>query len=483
VRMREPTGGQLELLSRDELDRIHGATMEVLARRGIKVWEPQALKLFKEAGADVDEKTKMVRMSEDLVKETVGRAPSEFYLHGRDPKYRLRMGAKKVHFSVAGQTVNIMDLDGKVRQASMKDTENVAKLADGCENIHHVSVGTTPKDVPDDMHALHHIWANWRNSVKSSDGYNYGMRMTTETIEMGSILRGGAEELRKTPTLLGFTNPVSPMQLSKELLEGAIIYAKHNQPMLHAPEALSGGTAPASLAGLLVQQNAEVLSGIMVSQLAKPGAPILYGTVSAAMDMKTGAAALGGPEVGLFNVAAAQLARFYNLPCRGTGGNTDSKVLDAQAFIETSTSLMMASLAGMNFIYDAAGSLEGSLTMSLAKIVIDNELVGMIIRTLEGVKITDESLAVEEIMKVGPAASYLATPFTMKTFRSEHFVPGLMDRRSREAWTRDGGKDMVERATAKAKTILKEHRPEPMDKTVIAEMEEFLKKTAKEHGH
>jgi len=163
--MREPTGGQLELLSRNELDKIHGATMEVLARRGVKVWEPQTLKLFKEAGADVDEK-KMVRMSEDLVKETVGKAPSEFYLYGRDPKYRLRMGARKVHFSIAGQTVNIMDLDGKVRQASMKDTEDVAKLANGCEDIYHVSVGTTPKDVPDDMHALHHIWANWRNSSR-----------------------------------------------------------------------------------------------------------------------------------------------------------------------------------------------------------------------------------------------------------------------------------------------------------------------------
>ncbi len=479
----EPVGGQLEILSRSELDRIHGATMEVLRKVGIKVWEPQSFSLFKNAGAEVDSKTLMVRPSESLVKETVRKAPSEFYMYGRDPKYKLHMGARKVHFSVAGQTIRMLDADGKVRSQVLKDSENVAKVADWCSHIHHVSVGTTPKDVPDDIHPLYHIAADWRNSVKTTDGYNYGKRLSTETMEMLSILRGGEDQMRKTPTLLGFTNPVSPLQLSKELMEGAIVYAKNNQPMLYAPEALSGATAPATLAGLTVQQNAEVLSGIMVSQLANPGAPIFYGTVSAAMDMKTGATALGGPEVGLLNVAAAQLARYYNLPCRGTGGNTDSKTLDPQAFIETSTSLMMASLAGMNFIYDAAGSLDGSLTMSLEKIVIDNELAGMVARTLAGIKVTDETLAVDEILRAGPTASYLSTPFTARMFRREHFIPEMADRKSREAWQKDGGKDMVDLAKEKVRWILKEHHPDPLDKDVSARLDSYLKKVSKEHGH
>jgi len=457
--------------------------MEVLRRIGIKVWEPESFALFKNAGAEVDPKSLMVKLSESLVKETVRKAPSEFYMYGRDPKFRLHMGARKVHFSIAGQTIRIMDADGKVRSQVLHDSENVARIADWCENVHHISVGTTPKDVPDEIHPLYHLWANWKNSVKTTDGYNYGKRLSTETIEMGSILRGGREELMKKPTLLGFTNPVSPMQLSKELMEGAIVYARNNQPMLYAPEALSGGTAPATLAGLTVQQNAEVLAGIMVSQLARPGAPILYGTVSAAMDMKTGTTALGGPEVGLFNVAAAQLARYYNLPCRGTGGNTDSKVLDPQAFIETSTSLLMAGLAGMNFIYDAAGSLDGSLTISLEKIVIDSELAGMVARTLDGINITEETLAVDEICKVGPTASYLSSPFTSRMFRREHFLPDLVDRKSRETWQKDGGKDMVERAKEKVKWVLKEHHPDPLDRDVGEEIEKFLKKTSKEHGH
>jgi trimethylamine--corrinoid protein Co-methyltransferase len=482
MKIHEPVGGQLEILSRSDIEKIHGATVEVLRRLGIKVWEPHAFDLFKDAGADTDKKTKMVRIPESLLKETIRKAPSEFYMYGRDPKYRLRMGAKRVHFSLAGQTVKVHDLNGLVRDTVMKDTEDVAKLGDHCEYIHHISLGTTPKDVPDEVHGPHHIWANWRNSVKTTDGYNYGTKLSERTLEMLSILRGGKEEMMRMPTLLGFTNPVSPMQLSTELLQGAMIYSMHNQPMLYAPEALAGGTAPVTLAGLLVQQNAEVLSGIMVSQMVRPGSPVLYGTVSAAMDMKTGSPALGGPEVGLINVAAAQLARHYSLPCRGTGGNTDSKVNDMQAGYESSTTLLMAALAGMNFIYDAAGSLEGSLTMSLEKIVMDNELCGMISKTLSGIDISEESLAIDEIFKAGPSASHLGTPFTRSRFRSELFIPSLLDRRSRDSWSKDGGKDMQARAREEARRILKEHQPEPVERSVASDLEKFLKRIDKEAG-
>lgn len=479
--MKEPTGGQLELLTRLQLGKIHGATAEVLCKLGIKVWESTAFKLFKEAGAETDSKTKMVRISETLLKDTIRRAPSEFCLHGRDPKYKLQMGHKKVHFSIAGQPIFVHDLDGKIRRATLDDARDFARLGDACQNIHHVSVGTVPVDVPDDMHAHHVIFTNWRNSRKTTEGYNHGARIAKETVEMASLLRGGEETLRKTPTLLGFVNPVSPMQLSKELIEGALVYAEYNQPVLYAPEALAGATAPVTLAGLLVQQNAEVLAGIMVSQLAKPGTPVLYGTVSAVMDMRTGAAALGGPEVGLINVASAQLARYYGLPCRGTGGNTDSKAVDAQAGIETAQSLLMASLAGMNFIYDAAGSLDGSLVLSKEKVVIDDELCGMVSRILDGFRIEDETLAVSEILKVGPAATFMGRPFTMKHLRSEHFIPNLLERRSREAWEKDGFEDMAKRARKRARQILKEHIPEPMDPTVASDLEEFIKKTTKAH--
>lgn len=475
----EPTGGQLSILSKSDVERIHGATMQVLSKLGMRVWSEKAIDLFRRGGAEVDKKTSTVRMTESFVKDVVGKAPSEFYFYGRDPAYKLMMGRDKVHFSVMGQSVSVQTLDGTVRPATMRDSEAAARLGDALPHVHHISVGTTPRDVPDEVHGLHVIMANWKNSVKTTDGYNYGEKMAARTIEMAKLLRGGEEELLKKPTLLGFTNPVSPMQLSKELVEGSILYSRMNQPILYAPEALSGATAPATLAGLLVQQNAEVLSGIMVSQLANPGAPVFYGTVSAALDMRTGAAALGGPEVGLLNLATAQLARHYRVPSRGTGGNTDSKAVDGQAMTESTMSLLMAGLAGMNFVYDAFGSIEGSITLSYEKMVLDDEACGMVFRILDGIRVDDETLAVEEIVRAGSSADFIGTPFTLRMFRQEHFIPSIFDRRSRPAWEKAGSKDIGSVARERARKLLAEHVPEPMDKVVLRAVEAFVKKETK----
>jgi len=392
------------------------------------------------------------------------------------------MGGRRVHFSVCGQGVKVEDLDGTVRLATQRDLENMAALGDHLENIHHVSMMTTPMDVPPETMHIHALWGIIKNSCKTVDGYTHGARWALDTVKLGAIVRGGEEELAKKPFMLGFTNPVSPMQLSKELVEGAMVYAAHNQPVLYAPEALAGGTAPATLAGLLVQQNAEVLAGIMVSQLAKAGAPVFYGTVSAALDMRTGAPALGGPEVGLINLATAQLARHYGIPCRGTGGNSDSKIVDYQAGVETGVGLLMAGLAGMNFIYDAAGSLDGSITTSYTKIVTDDEACGMVSRILDGIRVTDETLAVDEIIRAGPAASFLGTEFTRRHFRAEHFVPWLTDRKSREAWENGGRMTMERNARERAKAILKDHVPKPLDKDVLEKGEAFVRSIAKEHN-
>ena len=475
----EPVGGQLNILTRAEVQRIHGAAMDVLKRVGIKVWSENGLRLFSEAGAEVDQGAMTVKMDEGFVMNTVRKAPSSFRFYGRDPRYKLMMGKNRVHFSLCGQGVKVQDLDGRVRLATLADLEHMALIGDYCENIHHVSMMTTPMDVPPESMHIQALWGLLRNSVKTVDGFNHGARAADETIQLGAIVRGSVEGLAKKPFLLGFTNPVSPMQLSKELVDGAIVYAKYGQPMLYAPEALSGGTAPATLAGLMVQQTAEVLSGIMVSQLANPGTPVLFGTVSAAMDMKTGAPALGGPEVGLLNLATAQLARYYKLPCRGTGGNTDSKLLDAQAGLETALNILQASYAGVNFMYDSAGSLDGSITTSYEKIVVDNEICGMVSRVLQGIEVTDETLAVEEIVRAGPAASFLGTPYTLRHFRKEHYVPGLLDRSTRDLWEAAGGKDLAQAARERARWILQNHVPEPLDKDMLSEGGEFVKRVVK----
>jgi trimethylamine--corrinoid protein Co-methyltransferase len=478
LKTNETISAPFEILSRDDLDKIHGATMEVLQRLGIKVLESKALGLFDDAGADVDKKTRIVRIPESLVKESLRRAPSKFKMFGRDPDYELDYSRNNVHFGVAGCAVRVQDLDGRIRPGTVADVENIARIADYLENIHHILLTVTPFDVPDEVYHLHCINADWKNSVKTTDGFTWTARKAQETIDMAAILRGSHEEVVNKPPLLGFMNPVSPMHLSKELTEGTLVYAKYRQPIVIAPEALAGATAPSTLAGLLTQQNAEVLAGITLVQLAGPGTPVLYGTVSTVMDMRVGTAATGGPEVGLINIASGQLGRYYNLPRRGTGGTTDSKIVDAQAGAETAISMLMAAISGMNFIYEACGGLDGTLTFSYEKLIVDNEIAGMVSRILRGIEVNEETLAVDEICKYGHT-NYLGSPYTRSTFRREHYLPTLFDRKQWEAWLKAGSKDISLDARRKAQWILKEHHPEPIDRDIQADIDEFIKKTTR----
>ena len=469
-----PIGAPFEILSRDDLDKIHGATMEVLQRLGIKVLEHNALDLFDDAGADVDKKTRIVRIPESLVRESLKKAPSKFKMFGRDPDYTLDYSRNNIHFGVAGCAVRVQDLDGRFRPGTIADVENIARIADYLENIHHILLTVTPFDVPDEVYHLHCINADWKNSAKTTDGFTWTAKKAQETIDMAAILRGSHEEVVKKPPLLGFMNPVSPMHLSRELTEGSLVYAKYRQPIVIAPEALAGATAPPTLAGLLTQQNAEVLAGITLVQLAGPGTPVLYGTVSTVMDMRVGTPAAGGPEASLINIASGQLGRYYNLPRRGTGGTTDSKIVDAQAGAETAVSMLMAAISGMNFIYEACGGLDGTLTFSYEKLIVDNEIAGMVSRILRGIEVNEETLAVEEICKYGHS-NYLGSPYTRSTFRKEHYLPTLFDRRQWEAWLKAGSKDISSEARRKAQWILKEHHPEPIDRGIQTDIDEFIK--------
>jgi len=474
-------GGQLRILTSDELYEIHLATLEILERIGVKVPGPKALRMLGEAGAHIDIRKKIARIPKYLIEEAIKKAPSGFILFGRDPKYKLRFEDRRVYFSMGGQSVNVLDLEtGKRRASTLKDCENFCRLADALENIQHASSSVVrPRDVPESVAHVYELFAGFRNTTKTVDGEIYGQAIAIDGIRMASVVAGGEEELKKRPLLLGFHNPVSPLQLSEKLTEGLMVYAKYKQPILIAPEAQAGATAPVTLAGLLAQQNAEVLSGIAIAELVNPGAPVLYGTVSTIMDMKTGNLAYGAIEAGLINVATAQLARYYGLPSRGTGGGTESKIPDVQAGFEKAMTLMMAALAGINFIFNAAGTLESTLTASYEQAVIDNEMCGMVSRALRGIEISDETLAVDIISDVGPGGQYLNQRHTLEYLRKEHYLPIIVNREKRERWERGGSKDLREVAREEAKRILKEHQPEPLDRHIEEELKKIVKEVEK----
>ena len=473
----EVKGGQLKILSSDELYEIHLATLEILERIGVKILEPKALRILEEAGATVDIKKKIARIPKHLVEEAIKKAPSGFTLYGRDPKYKLRFQDRRVYFSMGGQSVNVLDLEtGKQRASTLKDCENFCRLADALENVHHTTIVVRPRDVPDSVAHVHELFAGFRNTTKTLDAETYGQAVALDSIRMASAVRGGEEELKKSPLLLGFHNPISPLQHSEKLTEALMVYSKYKQPVIVAPEAQAGATAPVTLAGLLAQQNAEVLSGIVIAELVNPGAPVLFGTVSTIMDMKTGNLAYGAIEAGLINVATAQLAHYYGLPSRGTGSGTESKIPDIQAGFEKAMTLMMAALAGLNFIFNAAGTLESTLTASFEQAVIDNEICGMVSRALRGIKISDETLAIDVIERVGPGGQFLDQRHTLEYLKKEHYLPTIINRQKRERWEKAGSKDLREIAREEAKRILKEHQPEPLDRDI----EEELKKVVKE---
>lgn len=470
-----------EPFSRADIEKIDSATVRVFESTGIRVLEREATSLLVSAGAKLDKKTSVVKISERVLRDSISSAPSKFKLHGRDGKHGIAFGEGKVHLSSVGTPVQVEGLDGVVRPSTVKDSENFFRLTDALPHIDHSSWVCWPRDVPESIGPLQEIYLGFKHSTKTMDGWNWGKTSTEQSIDLAAIVAGGRDELAARPMVLGFANPVSPLTLSKETTEGLIVYARAGQPTCYPPECMAGGTSPATIAGLLVQQNVEVLASVAVAQLAKRGAPSLYSTVSGMMDMRTGSIALGAPEVGLIMAGAAQLARHYRMPIRGTGGNTEAMIADYQSGVETATTMLMAGMAGLDLVYDAAGSIESSLTASYAKLVLDNDVCGEVKRILAGVDVTEETLAVDVIAAAGMSGGFLSSPHTLRHFRKEGYVPSSFWRGSRSVWDSQGAeKDIVVKARKRAAQILKDHRIEvPLDPAVDRKMVEYIKSVAK----
>jgi len=469
-------GGQLRFLTNDEIYDIHMATMNILEHVGVKFQSQEALQILAEAGAYVDFKKEIARIPEHLVREAIKKAPCSTTLFGRDFKYKLKLEDKRVYFAILGWVPYVLDLEtGMRRRGTLMDIDLFFRLGDYLENIHALDWAVSPKDVPESLVHAYGLLSGFKNTTKPLEGYIRGKKQAEDCIKMASVVAGSEEELMKKPLLYAIENPISPLQHSKDMIEGLIVYARYKQPLVIAPECQAGTTAPATLAGLLVQQNAEILSGIVLAELVSPGAPVLYGTVSTIADMRTGNIALGAVEAGLINVATAQLAQYYGIPSRGTGGTTDSKVPDIQAGIEKAITLLLASLAGINFIYSFAGTLESTLTMSYEQLVIDNELAGMVLRVLKGVKVDDETLAVDIIENVGPEGHYLTQKHTLENFKKEHYIPVIVNREKWEKWNMSGSKDLRDTARKEVLKILKEHKPTPLDPGIERELTKIVK--------
>ena len=469
---------RFEVLSQSEVERIHAASMEILSAVGIKVDYQTARDLFRQAGAEVDDEAQCVRISEELVQWAVEQAPARFTLYGSDPDFQMEIGGGQTHFAALGTPTSIIDMDtGERRPTTMSDVVRHIQLVNGCQHIHNSQMDVWPNDVP--MTTIHtEAISAWAHHSRKPFGMGcYGYMPTLDMMRMMAIAVGGKEELQQRPRFFAICSVNSPLQMIQMQAEGLLICAEYGQPVAMSPEAIAGLTAPVTLAGLLAQQNASILAHVTLAQVFRPGAPVLYGTVSTIANMRQGTVALGAVETGLITAGAAQLAHHYGLPCRSVGAATESKLEDLQAGAERMATLLQAVLAGVDFI-TCGGTLDSTMLESDPLLMLDDDLCGMALRVARGIEVNDTSLALDLIKQVGFSGNYLAEMHTAQHFRDEHLIPQLLPRDPYESWEEAGSKSALDLAKERVRETIANHEPRTLDPAVERELEEFRQMVA-----
>ncbi|MCF8467481.1 MAG: trimethylamine methyltransferase family protein [Sneathiella sp.] len=473
----------MEIISADQVEAIHNASMDILENIGIMVRLPRAREILKKAGLKVDENTHIVYFDRAFVMEAISHAPSEFTLHAPNPDCNLEIGGRNIVFSMVASTPNAMDMDGGRRTGNQKDYRNFLKLTQSL-NILGTSGGYPVEPV--DIHAsIRHLecgrdFATLTEKVPYI--YSLGRDRNLDGIEIARIARGiSHEQMLNEPSLFTIINSNSPLMLDSPMLEGIIEMAAHGQVVALTPFTLAGAMAPVTIAGAIAQQNAEALAGISLAQTVRPGAPVMYGSFTSNVDMKSGAPAFGTPEYAKATIASGQLIRRYNIPFRSSNVNA-SNAPDAQAAYESEMSLWSVFLGGANFIKHAAGWLEGGLSASFEKVIMDVEMIQMMIEMMKPIDTSPESLGLDAMREAGHGGHFFGTQHTQARYETAFYTPILSDWRNFESWVEAGSPDAMKRANTIYKSILAEYEKPALDPARLDELNEFVDKRIAEGG-
>jgi trimethylamine--corrinoid protein Co-methyltransferase len=466
----------LQLLSTEEIEEIHNHSLTVLAKVGVNVKNSRALRLLKESGCIVDFDKKLARVPPYIVEDCLHKPPSVIMLYDRNGKREQLVGGSNTVFNPGSSAVYFNDHEtGEIRKPHSKDLVNLVRLVDFLKYIQAQSTAIVPSEVPEAIGDVYRLYLVLKNSTK---GMITGAFTKEGLINMKQLLEvvvGRADKLAKKPMAIFDVCPSSPLMWSDTTCQNLIDCAEFNIPAEIIPAPQMGASSPVTLAGTLVQFNAEFLSGIVISQLTKPGAPIIYGGSATTFDMKCLSSCLGSIEGIMVACAAAQLAKHYELPSQAYLGLSDSKMLDAQSGIETSLGIVLGTLTGVNVV-SGPGMLVFENCQSLEKLVIDNEICGMALRLADGITVTPDSFALDVIGKVGPGGHYLAEKHTLRWLEKEHIMPSdVIDRLTLEAEKKQGSKDIVNKSRETVDKILKEHIPESLPKDVEVDLRNAFK--------
>jgi len=465
---------KFKVLSKDDQERIYSAALEVLEQTGIRIPVQEALSLLKEAGAQIERD--IVHIPSRLVEEALRAAPKKISIYSRDGEPAMLLNTRNSYFGNGSDCVYILDsFTGERRQFTSEDVERAAVICDALANIDFVMPAGIISDKPVTVANLHAFQATTFNTSKPILFTALNRQGTKAIIKVASIVTGGEDELRKKPFIMHYIETTSPLSYAKDAAEMLLSSAEKGVPIVCAPGPIAGASAPVTLAGILVLHLAESLSELVIAQLKNEGAPAIIGGCPSIMDMKTAVSTYGGPEFYLLNAGLTELCHSLDLPMFGTAGCSDSKKVDSQAAIESAISAVTQALCGANLVHDV-GYIDSGLTQSFDMMVMTNEVLGMVKRLKDGIKVDDDHLAVHLIDKVGSGGNYLAEPHTAKYFKSEFWMPQFMNRQNHETWIKGGSRSLEELANEEVKSILSNHKVIPLEERA---KEEILRVTSR----
>src|SRR5262245_13084787 len=469
------------LLSDDQIEAIHRLSLQVLEEIGMDVLHPEAREILARAGARVD--GERVRIGREIIEHALATPPAEFTIHARNPAHDVRMGGRWITFGPVGGPPNCSDLDRGRRPGTLEDNGNFMKLCQFFNCIHTVGDGSV--DALDVHASIRHLRI-MHNKVRYSDKfpfvYSTGKARLVDSLEITRLARGvSPEQFEREPSAYTVINTNSPFKLDGPMAMGIVEMARRNQICVVTPFTLLGAMAPVTLAGALVEQNAEILACLALSQLSRPGAPFVYGSFTSNVDMKSGAPAFGTPEYMQACIIGGQLARRYGLPYRTSSTNAANS-LDAQAAYETVFSLWAAITGGGNLIVHAAGWLEGGLVASYEKFALDADLIQMVARFLEPVIVDDETMALEAMLEVGPGGHFFGAQHTLARYATAFYKPLISDWRNNGQWVEAGSPQAPQKANALWKQALTDYQEPHLDAAIAEAIDAFVNRRIAEGG-
>ena len=471
---------QFKVLSENQIERIFYSALEVLERRGSSVFQEEALELFKNSDAIVNGNN--VRLPISMVEEALNYYPRKISLKGRNGKRSVQLEKDSVNFGTGSDLPFTYDREtGERRRTQYEDIKKAGKLVDALPNfdffMSHGIVGDAPNPQTYDRHQfMAMLEQNTKPMVVTSvDGEGL-----EDLWKMGCLVQGGKEEFKLNPLFVVYIEPISPLKNDRTAVEKLLFAAEHKIPAMYTPCPSSGATAPASLAGMLVQSLAETLFASVLTHLKNPGMPLIMGGVTTVLDMKKSTYSYGAPELSLASAANTDIAKWLNLLMFSTGGCSDSKILDEQAAAEQMMSLYYSYLSGANLIHDV-GYIDHGTNSSLESLVLNEEMMGMVRQFGKGINTDEDHLALDLIETQGPGGEYVTTDHTFDHWK-EWFFPKLQDRSDYESWVGKGSKTMQDRVKERTQYLLDNYEPQPLDEKLHKELKEIVAYADKRHS-